>query len=221
MSACGDGGGRHAAPAPCHRSCAPWPWLAVLLAAGCRVAEVEVVPLRGPVPASVLVLPPVDATGAPDVDVDAVATGADRAVRDRGYRVLPLRVGFDLARRHGVDPRAPGARELLVLGRDAGVDAVLVIEVRDWQFTDGAERSARWDLQWRLVATRDGSEQWSFASRDRWRPPRERPAPVDRPSEEPDRVPFGTPAPPEYRSGAELAAALHAMAMARLPKGGR
>ncbi len=190
------------------------------LLAACAFGVVET-PLRGPAPRSVLVLLPRDRTGLPDRDVRSLAFGADRALQERGYRALPLDVGFALASRCGdVADAAPGLDELQQLQRAADVDAVLQIVVDGWDLDDDRRLgAATWDIEWELVAVKDGQQLWRHRERGSWhRAPPEREDPTRAPDAEPPTLPFGSLRPRDFRDADDLAATLHRAAMARLPR---
>ncbi|MGE3175127.1 MAG: GNA1162 family protein [Planctomycetota bacterium] len=207
------------------RASGRWFSLAVLLAVGaCRVGAVETTPLRGPSPRAVLVLPPRNGTVVPDRSVRGLASFVDDALRERGYRVLPLDVGFDLARKYGAP--SPGEDDVGALQRlrlQAGVDAVLILDVRVWDVTPGRgvqPESASWDMVWRLVATGDGGLQWEQRQQGSWvAGAAERLDPTRAIDAEPLPATIGGERPPQFRSERELLRALHRTALARLPRG--
>lgn len=195
-------------------------WILVVAAAACSWSKVPTTPLRGPVPSAVLVLLP-RATGPSAIaNPTSLAFGADRALQQRGYRALPLGVGFDLARRYGT--RGPGETEddgLRRLHFQAGVDAVLHVEVADWQ-TSGDRRfeSARWDLTWRMCSTKGDGELWTHRSQGQWQridEPVSHARPVD---DAPPPVEVGGTRPESFASERDLVAALHRAAMQYLPE---
>lgn len=191
----------------------------LLLAGACRVGEVATTPLAGPVPEGVLVLPPVDLTPRPDADVRGLATGADEALRDRGYRALPLAVGFDLARTYGFLPGQPLDRGALFrLHRASAVDAVMLVEVEEWAVEGDPPRRANWHVRWRLLPTRSEGVLWEHAEQGSWARRLPERDPFRREGEEPEVIPFGGLEPVEYRSPVELIRALQRSAMARLPR---
>lgn len=198
------------------RSAVLLPLLAVA-AAGCRVSTIEPVPIAGPTPRSIAVWPLVtDPTGAP---VGGLLEDLDRAARSRGYDVLATAVTYRML----VDEAAPGAtpdlRDLPALGRQLGVEAILVLDVRAFAADGEPPRSARWDLGWRLLSTAGRGELWSWEHHGSWR---RRPADDDEPLRPPDDamrpVTLGGDRSPYYRSLRELAADLHRHAMDHLPR---
>jgi hypothetical protein len=197
-------------------------WLgAAMFASGCGAPPVAVTPLRGPAPKGVLVLPPQDDTGAGRRDARDLAWFADRALQERGYRALPLDVGFDLARRFGPGPGQPLLpADLLRLGRAAAVDAVLTIDVAAFE-TEGSRplQSAQWDVAWTLVGVADAAPLWQYRGRGTWHRAPPDPGDLMRPIDaEPEVVPVGGMRPRDFRDERELAATLHRDAMARLPR---
>jgi hypothetical protein len=190
----------------------------ILLLAACHVGGVPTTPLRGEVPDSILIARPRNSTGVPDRELLDVLAGADTALRERGYRVLPLAVGFDLARRHGFDSDSFEPRDLGHLQLTTDVDAVLIVDVRAWTTVGSVLEKAHWDLEWRLFSARDGGELWSHRDAGSWQPAQGEPLdPTRRPDAERDVIPFGRRTPEHFLSAAELALALHRAAFARLP----
>jgi len=193
---------------------------ALLLFTSCHLRSVSTTPIRGEVPSSVIVLPLRNSSGQPLVDLAALASGADQAVRARGYRVLPLQVGFDLVRDHGfgvgIEPdRAVMHRVFLA----TGVDAVLLIDVESWSVGGRPLETAAWSILWRLISTKGNGELWSHREEGEWA---RRAAPTLDPTlaadSEPDVLPIGTLRDRDYRSAVELVGVLHRTAMARLPE---
>jgi hypothetical protein len=190
----------------------------VLLFAACQIGGVEPTPLRGEAPASIMIARPRNASGIPDRELLDVLAGSDTALRERGYRVLPLGVGFDLAQRQGLDSAAFAPADLARLQLTADVDAVLFVEVSTWAPVGRVLESARWNLEWRLLATRGGGELWSHRDAGTWQEAPARPLdPTRAPDAERDVQPFGSAAAPHFRSAEELALSLHRAAFARLP----
>lgn len=195
--------------------------LAVALAtASCSWSTVPTKPLRGDSPSSVLVMVPRSTRTGPQPDLRSLAFGADRALVLRGYRALPLGAGFDLARRYGQVTGGETEEEALRrLHFQAGVDAVLYVEVADWEVT-GERRfeNARWDLTWRLCSTKGGGELWSHQLQGQWHrvdDPMSHATPV---SEEPPPVEVGGSRAVSFASERDLVASLHRAAMERLPE---
>ena len=102
------------------------------------------------------------------------------------------------------------------------VEALLVLEVRQFAAEGDPLRSASWDLQWRLLSTRGHGTLWSYEHHGNWA---QRPFadedPLRRLDAEPEIVPIGGDRARSFRSAAELAAELHQLAMAHLPAAGR
>ncbi len=196
------------------------------LAAACALGGVTETPLNGPAPRAVLVLPPRDGTGIPRRDLRGLASQLDRALQQRGYRSLPIDVGFDLARQAGWGASdagastAPDAAMRQRLLQAAAVDAVLELTMDRWDATgERPLRSAEWDWTWRLVALADGAELWRHREQGQYHmAPQDQGDRTQAPDAEPATLPFGTLRPRAYRDATELAAALHRAAMARLPQ---
>lgn len=194
--------------------------LVALAVASCSWSSVPTTPLRGETPASVLVLVPQSMRVGPQADLRSLAFGADRALVARGYRALPLGAGFDLARRYGQVSGGETEEEALRrLHFQAGVDAVLHVEVADWEVS-GERRfeHARWDLTWRLCSTKGGAEIWRHRLQGQWHrvdDPMTHATPV---SEEPPPVEVGGSRAMSFASERDLVASLHRAAMERLPE---
>ena len=192
-----------------------------LLAVACTLDLVKTMPLAGSVPDVVLVMPPRNATDAARLDLQPLIVGADRALRGRGYRVLPLDISRDLLRDSNVDSEASDPASLARLKMHANVDAVLVITVKQWRAVAEAELlSADWQLSWTLRSTNNGNVMWQFDDAGSF----SRPAPpLGDPAQsrefDPEVKPFGTTLPQTFRTAAELIQALHRKAMQRLPQG--
>lgn len=193
---------------------------ALLLLASCLLSPVDTTPLKGAAPSSVMVLWPTNSSGRPIVDLVSLASGADEAVRARNYRVLPLRVGFDLASSHElVADQEPDRAALHRMFVETGTDAVLLIDVESWNVEGEPPQRATWGITWRLLSTRGGGELWSYRDEGEWiRGPAPRLDPTRGFDEEPAVMPIGALRGSGFRSQAELVAALHRRAMARLPE---
>lgn len=193
-------------------------WASLLLG-GCYVPLMEPTPLQGPMPASVVVAPPKlvgEATAAPP----ELLTELERALRARGYRVLPLDVGFDLIRQFDLLPvvhqQQPG---LDAVQRELGVDAVLLLEVGSWEIDPQPPWRADYDLRWRLWSTTGGGELWQHQERGRYQQPAVRDFDPTRGADDPRPIqPFGGQGPQQLRDAAALAAQLHRTAMSHLPR---
>jgi hypothetical protein len=191
--------------------------LLIAAAGACRIEPVAPTPLAGPMPTALVIAPPRDDTGIVGLG-DAIMSGCEIAMRARGYRVLPLGVGYDLFRTAPLPP-VPGPAELQRVRAAMDVDAVLLVEVLAFDADASPFDAAKWDLQWRLLSTRTGEQIWQHRETGSWH--RDRGGPVD-PTQAPDappRVqPFGQPPPQNFQSVRDLAAALHRAAASRLPR---
>jgi hypothetical protein len=182
--------------------------------AACQPIAPEPIALRGPVPRTIAVWPFPLARA--DADAGLVFTGLANAVAARGYATTPPPVTAQLLADKGLD----ASTDLATAGGALVTDAVLQLVVREFG-ASGARplREAEWELEWRLLAVPGGAVVWSFAHRGTWHAPRNT---FDDPHRaldaEPDVVPIGGPARGGYRDAAELVAALHGMAMAKLPR---
>jgi hypothetical protein len=184
--------------------------LAASLAA-CRVGEPTPEPVRGELPRVVAVWPRAVAA---DANGDCCLAGLDQALRGRGYRAVPVAVAAELLAAAPVAPAGPAAA-----GAVLGCEAVMELVVGEFT-ASGARplREAQWDLQWRLVSTRGAGVVWSQTLRGRWVAPTRDFGDPHRPLDaEPEIVPIGGGAPVTWRDEAELLAALHRTALARLP----
>lgn len=191
--------------------------LCALVLASCHVERVQPVPFAGPAPRSVVVAPLVDLQGASPA---SLLTGADIALRGRGFRVLPLDTGLDLLRNQQA-LRPDGTVDLRAVAQRLDVESVLLVEVEHFE-ADGDRRleSARWKVRWRLVAAPSGAELWHHEDRGTWhRPAGDAFDPTARPNDDPPVVMIGERLPADHATVGELAASLHLGAMARMPRG--
>jgi hypothetical protein len=192
--------------------------LTLLLAtAACRAPEPRIVPFDGPTPAAILVAPPRVYQGG--AVPQGMFAGLVEALRGRGYRVLPLAVGHDLLREHGLmDAVLAGGAGLGAVQRELDVDAVLVLSIDDLRLDEPPLRGADWTLRWQLFACADGRELWSWRDAGQYRAPAPRPVdPTRAPDAEPDVQPFGTAPGTAFRAFTDLAAVLHRGACDHLP----
>lgn len=191
-----------------------------VLFAGCQWFGVAPEPLRGPPPQRILIAPPQSPRGEAAAAA-LLANGLEAALRGRGYAVLPYATGADLLAKHRLLPAALGddPAALPELRQVTGADAVLRLDVRHFAADqDRLLERASYDFGWQLVGL-DGAELWSFALRgDYVRPQEQRPLPPQREVGDP-MPPLRTADQPQpFRDAAELVAALHKAAMARLPE---
>lgn len=190
--------------------------LAAMLAGACQLGDVAMVPFVGPEPHSILVLPPLAGSRWPP----DLWPGLARAAAARGYHVPALAVASQMLGDAGLVPAAGGGFDLAAIGRELQADAVLELEVRNFENENDGERfeRARWDLTWRLLATRDGAVLWHFEHHGAWVRPRDTSDPLRPVQAEPEFVPLFAERAPMFHSRAELAEWLHRLAMARLPE---
>ncbi len=192
-----------------------------LLCAACSIGSPAVTDFAGDMPSSILVLPP---RAAPSmgrlVDVGDAAAGCDLALKARGYRTLPLELGFQVARNRGlVGGQEPAPRQLADLRQHGGMDAVLEILVADWNLAGTPSlQSASWDLEWIVRSAETGEALWRHHHSGSWRREIERPDLLQGWTDQPQPVEIGAPARAQFRTGRELALALHRMAFSRLPE---
>jgi hypothetical protein len=208
------------------RACLSALWWFCLLPA-CQVAQVAPTPVAGVEPATLAVWPHLDA-GIEGVVAAEVLLPLDGAMRRRGYQVPSTAVVQRLLADRGHLAAAPDAEALGMLSELFGAEAVMVVEVRYWESDGEPLRHARWDLSWRLVSASDSDparlvERWSHTHHGAWRQASPDPLGLDALARH-DGTTFpahrGAGA-PSYRSAGELLAALHLMAMERLPVRGR
>jgi len=195
-------------------------WAGLAALGACQVGSVEPVPLRGPAPEVVVVWPMLGTAAQPFAA--QLLTGADAALRGRGYRVLAVAVGAQMLAERGLlaaDSVEPG--DLARVGMELGVDAVLCLDVREFEVSADRFADARWDVGWRLLSTRGHGVQWEHAHHGAWR---RSDLDTDNPlrplDAEPDFVPFGGDRSRNFRDVPDLAANLHRLAMAHLPRRG-
>jgi hypothetical protein len=185
---------------------------------GCQLTTFEPTPLRGPSPQGVAVWPTV-AEAAKPFERDLLA-GADAALRGRGYHAPSVAVAAQLLGERGL--LKPGAEpaDLARIGKELGVDAVLCFDVRQFEVPGGGTfASARWDVGWRLLSTRGHGVLWEHEHHGAWvRRDLDTSDPHRALDAEPDYVQFGGDRQRNFRDVADLAASLHRMACAHLPK---
>lgn len=192
--------------------------LCLLGAAGCatgwRVAAVSPQPFAGPAPRAIAVWPWVREAG--PMSPDDLLADLDAMVRSRGYRAPSLAVARQQLLDAAVPPGPPG--DLAAAGRILAVDAILVLDVGRFEADGEPLRRADWELGWRILSTTGGGLLWSHDHAGRWhRRDLVDDDPLRRPEAEPEVVPFGGDRAPDLRSGRELAANLHRLAMDHLP----
>ncbi len=191
------------------------------LLASCSFSSVDLVPLAGPAPQRVTVWPGVGGDLGPVSGT--LLYGLDEALRRRGYRVVAQRVARQMLVDAGVpSPESvlPERTDLGAIGRELAVDAVVLVDVRDFEVEprSGDLRHARWDLSWRILSTRDGAELWRYHHGGAWsRSSEQRFDSLERPEPMPGVVPIGGDAGWSFRDAADLAANLHRLALAHLP----
>lgn len=191
-----------------------------LLLAACHVPVITPEPLAGPVPRSIGIWPVANEAAGPHAW--ELLEGLDRAVRARGYRVPSREVCYRMLFDSVTTAPTPTLGDVEGIGILFDVEALLVLEVRQFQAEGDRLRSASWDLQWRLLSTRGHGTLWSYEHHGNWA---QRPFADENPlrplDAEPDLVPIGGDRTRSFHAVAELAAQLHQMAMAHLPAAGR
>lgn len=140
--------------------CWPAAWLS--LAACSSWSAPPVVPILGPLPRQILIMPVAsqfaDAMFAAELNE---AIGAH--VEARGYQSIWPAVTRNLLGSYGWMPDDPDRRDLplAALRSDHQIDAVLVTEILDWQSDREAGRY-RYRLSWKLIQCESGAEIWRF-----------------------------------------------------------
>lgn len=131
--------------------------LAMLAACG---TVVDVVPMRGPAPDMILVVPPRRVIGA--AETDSLAPAFARALAARGYTVESGETAVERLASLGWSAESHSVVDLPLeeLADRYGVGAVWIIDVDRWRFVDAPGRPFEYDLTCSLVATRDGSPLW-------------------------------------------------------------
>ncbi len=190
------------------------------LCVGCAIGGVQQTPFTGPAPSAVLVLPPVSLREGLAAEIRGLAAGAERALAGRGYRCMPIGAGYDLARRCGaLDTEQPEPDALRRLRDQAGVDAVLRIEVSDWRIaSDPRLTAATWDVTWRLLSAATGAQVWAQRLQGTWSRPYDSQDHLVRDPMEPQPAEIGGTLHDGFRSEQEIILALHQAACARLPE---
>jgi hypothetical protein len=185
------------------------------LLAACHTHRIEPVPIMGTVPESILILPVGPQAGAADLDLASLTFGLDQALAQRGYRALPGGVAAPVRVQDGV----PVAEDLLGLRREFAADAVMTLDVEHWFFRSEPPARAEWSLVWRLWSTSGEGVIWTHRGSGTSAPaPDSSLGVLDRPHEEGAVKPFGSEKPQWFTSTSDLAASLHRLAMAYLPR---
>jgi hypothetical protein len=199
---------------------------ALVLAAACSLTPVEPIPLAGPAPLTVLVLP-VRAGAVPPEAVAAIEAMAAPELGRRGYRALPASRARAALRARGLAPELSHAyADYAAVARELKADAVLAIRVEQW---DAIRRpglaSFAHDVGYSLWDVRPDADEtvlWELRSLDRWE---------WQPSQQPPAEPATTlewylgetplrGGDPAERSDEDLARSVHRIALRRLPDGG-
>jgi hypothetical protein len=191
------------------------PLLPLLLAASCTFGGVEPIPLAGPPPRAVLVWPRVGEVFA--AYERELLSGLDLALLRRGYQVTSTAVARQLLAERGMLTMPPPAPQRV--GSELAVDAVLLLDVREFAPVGDRLENASWDLRWELRSAQNDGVSWQFVHRGSWN----RSTIVDedplRPIDtEPGLVPPATQVSPSFRDAADLAAWLNRLAMDHLPR---
>jgi hypothetical protein len=187
------------------------------LLVACSLPGVAPIPLAGPAPRLVLVLPP---SGYAEGETAALlADTLAAALRERGYAVVEEERARKVLAARGVDGRrGPDPAACGAAAGELGADAYLALHVEEWsaQFATGLVRLV-FDLGYRLHAAH-GGVLWELRSRDAWiggdgarvpEPATELASYLEPASDRPPPLPYRTPA--------EAARAVHRAALRYLP----
>lgn len=142
--------------------------LAVALG-GCSFGAPEPIPLQGPTPRTILVLPvkPSDPPG--DVGAALLAT-IGPALFGRGYYPIPIELGFSELESLGLggDRQFP-VEQYAAAAREIGADAFLSIRVEEWyaMYAPNLVHLSH-DIGYRLWDSATGAMLWELRSRDSW-----------------------------------------------------
>lgn len=134
--------------------------IALLFGVAACGTTIEVVPWRGPVPSSVLVVP--TATGAPRPALHDLDRAFAEAIGKRGYEVYHGAVALDRLRSVGwiAGESEVASLPLADLAAEFAIDAVCVLDVTVWSFVPGDERPFHYEVTCSMAATRDESVLW-------------------------------------------------------------
>ncbi|MCR9248605.1 MAG: hypothetical protein NXI31_26560 [bacterium] len=189
-----------------------------VLPSACSFAGVSTVPLSGPAPRSVALWPGLHSEYAAVGPM--LFTGLGQALRSRGYRTTSVAVSRQLLLDSGADELAPVPTDLSAAGVALEADAVLVLEVHDFEAAgDGSLSSARWDLGWRLLSTRGHGVLWQHSHGGAWRRSSEGAFDsLERLDLDNTVIPVGGDPGWSFRSVGDLAANLHRLALMHLPR---
>lgn len=134
----------------------------------CSLGGIEPLPLRGPTP-TVVMLMPVSGTAEPQL-ARQLLVAADPALRARGYYVIPADVGMMLLAERGLADAPPTpAAALAAAVRSFGADAFLCVRVEQWHAVYAPTlRHLDYDVGYELWSADDASLLWQLRQRNRW-----------------------------------------------------
>ena len=129
------------------------------LCSACGTTTPDVVPFRGPVPRSVLVVPAVGPGGMAMPELDEALV---EMLRAHGFEVESAERGADWLVGAGWQPGRARVEELpfTALLTTRGVDALCVTEITTWQLETRSGYPFVFDLSCALYATRDRATLW-------------------------------------------------------------
>ncbi|MCA8944092.1 MAG: hypothetical protein KDB80_16125 [Planctomycetes bacterium] len=121
---------------------------------------IELVPMRGPKPRTILIVPLRRAPSAAEMHELVPAFG--RAIAARGYDVVPEQDATRRLASLGWRAEAQSVIDLPLraLADEPTIDAVWIVDVDRWRFVDGPGRPFEFDLTCSLVSTADESLLW-------------------------------------------------------------
>lgn len=186
---------------------------------GCLLGESDPIPLRGPMPGTILVLPvrPIDLPG--DVGPALLST-ISHALARRGYEVIPVARGLQLLEERGLDPdKAHAVEEYAAAAREIGADAFISMRVERWDAKYAPTLvHLEHDIGYRLWDAETGGLLWELRSHGGWN--WDGAGVFSDPSSDLDAYlnPSSQPrASSPYRDDADAAVLVHRFAMRRLP----
>ena len=148
-------------------------WLAgclggVACVAACSVGP-EPIPIEGPAPRTILVLPLRSSVSDPVVE-HALAATIGPALRGRGYYPIPVEAGWSMLAARGLPPEQRFDVDAYAEAAQAiGADALLSIRIEQWDaMWAPALRYLKHDVGYRLWDTATGAVIWELRSRDTW-----------------------------------------------------
>lgn len=137
--------------------------------AGCSFGAPEPIPLQGPTPRTILVLPVKPHEPPGDVGPALLATIGPE-LRGRGYYPIPIALGLSQLEALGLQPdQHYPAERYAAAAREIGADAFLSIRVEEWypMYAPNLVHLTH-DIGYQLWDAASGSLLWELRSRNRW-----------------------------------------------------